>query len=160
VPEGVRGDPLEPLRVGLEGGGWVAGAATRDEQVVAGYGQALRPGVARALLLRVLEGPAGPRAGVEQHADHHQVEAGPGLGGGIELGDPLVEGGDAGDPPHVEVTPAAVVGDLQVRVSGPRDLDHPIGHRVELGLVHAEVNEGVFSGQLEHALAARPNGRW
>ncbi len=70
---------------------------------------------------RLVVMPGGTRAGVEQHADHRQVELRPRARGGAASGKRLVEFGATIDAARLEMPPAAVIGNGQRRIAAPRD---------------------------------------
>jgi hypothetical protein len=93
------------------------------ERVVAGHAQAF--GAREALAgggLGVV--PVGAGAGVQQHADQHQVDVGAGPRAGVGLAEQGVEFFDALDAAGLEVAPAAVVRNGVPRVAIARDLGH------------------------------------
>ena len=110
----------------------IAREAARDERIEARHGQPFGAPM-RLAAGGVAVAPVGTGAGVEQHADHAQVEADARLVVGAAAIEQAIELLGAVDAAGIEVAPAAVQRDPQVGVGGAGDRLDAIGNRLAGG---------------------------
>ena len=143
-------------RVGVERGmDRIVGEAAGAEQVEAGDGQSFGAGQFDAARVPVAPAVTGPR--VQQDAGHREVEAD--AGGLVRVGG-AQPGGQrlpAVHPLHHEVPPAAVVGDVQVRVGLPRHRGDQGGGVAKPLRAKLEMHEVAAFGLRQYGVGALPH---